>query len=63
MILAWMEDQYFHREDAVVLAAFEHWRGIDPNLTAKQLDERWIQLGKRALTGMRPAVESEAVQH
>lgn len=52
MLLSWLEDDYFQRDSAVVLATFEYWYGIDPNhLTPEGLDTRWMQLGKRALTG------------
>lgn len=62
-MLSWLEDDYFQRDSAVVLIAFEHWRGIDPNLTAEQVNERWILLGKRTLTGERAVPVSEAVVH
>ena len=44
--LAWLEDDLYPRDAQVVLSTFEHWRGIDPTLTAEKVDERWLDIGK-----------------
>jgi hypothetical protein len=63
LMLAWLEDASFSRDSEIVEMAFNHWSGIDPNLTKKMLDDRWMEIGKmdRAVAPLVSA--SEAVQH
>lgn len=44
--LGWMENDSFARDDQIVLSTYEHWRGIDPTLTAEKVDEKWLDSGK-----------------
>lgn len=44
--LGWMEDAMYPRDSQTVLSTYEHWRGIDPTLTAEKVDEQWLRIGK-----------------
>jgi len=63
LMLAWLEDNSFRRDHEVVELAFAHWSGIDPNVTKKMLDDRWIEIGKMMYATEPLVTPDEAVQH
>lgn len=46
LMLAWLEDDHYRFDSPVVSATFDHWAGIDPNLTLAALEARWMEIGK-----------------
>lgn len=61
LMLSWLEDDSFRIDSPVVVAAFDYWVGIDPNLTLAALNTKWVELGRMLMATTPLVAPSEAV--